>query len=76
MALLVEYKCEQTHNPSIYINRVQIYLAYKEINNISMQDIKIQVREKDEQSQTQENYFVVRAHLLYVPAFNTMKNFH
>ena len=45
MALLVEYKCEQTNNPSIYTNLAQMYLAYKEMNNISMQDIKTQVRE-------------------------------
>ena len=34
-----------------------------------------QVRDR-EQSQTRENYFEVRAHLLYVPAFNTIKNFN
>ena len=34
------------------------------------------MRERDEQSQTRENYFEVRAHLLYVPAFNIMKDFH
>jgi len=39
MALLVEYKYEQTNNPSIFVNIAQIYLAYKEMNNISMQDI-------------------------------------
>ena len=32
--------------------------------------------ERDEQSQTRENCFEVRAPLLYVPAFNTMKDFH
>ena len=40
-----------------------------------MQDIKTQVRER-EQAQTWENYFEIRAPLLYVPAFNTMKDFH
>jgi len=39
MALLVEYRFEQTNNPSIYINLAQIYLAYKEMNYISMPDI-------------------------------------
>ena len=34
------------------------------------------MRERDEKSQARENYFEVRAHLLYVPAFNTMKDFH
>jgi len=36
----------------------------------------VRERERDEQSQTQENCFEVRAHLLYVPAFNTVKDFH
>ena len=45
------------------------------MNNISMQDIKTEVRERDEQSQTRENYFEVQTHLLYIPAFNTMKDF-
>ena len=34
------------------------------------------MRERNEQSQIRENYFDVRAHLLYVPTFNTMKDFH
>ena len=37
MALLVEYKCEQTIQA--YNNKHKIYQAYKEKNNISMQDI-------------------------------------
>jgi len=45
------------------------------MENKSMQDIKHKW-ERDEQPQTSENYFEVRAHLLYVPAFNTMKDFH
>ena len=46
----------------------------KDTNNNSMQDIN--TNESELQSQTWENYFEVRAHLLYVPAFNTMKDFH
>ena len=40
-----------------------------------MQDINKKEIER-EQSQTREICFEVRAHLLYVPAFNTMKDFH
>jgi len=39
MTLLIEYKYEQTNNPSIYINLAQIYQAYKKTNNIRMQNI-------------------------------------
>ena len=74
MALLVEYKCEQTIQA--YNNLAQVYQAYKEINNISMPNINTSESERDEQSQTRENYFEVRAPLLYVPAFNIMKDFH
>jgi len=34
-------------NPSIYINKVQAYQAYKDMNNISMQDIKQQMRKRE-----------------------------
>jgi len=38
MALLVEYECEQTIQ--VYINlSTSIYQAYKEISNVSIQDI-------------------------------------
>ena len=43
MALLVEYKCEQTIPKHITI-RHKIYQAYKDKGNISMQDIKISER--------------------------------
>jgi len=77
MALLVKYKCEQTNNPSIFINLAQENIKHvKDTNNNSIQDINTNERERDEQSQTQENYFKVRAHFLYVPTFNTMKDFH
>ena len=59
-----------------YNNKTQVYQAYKNESNISMQDINKSERERDEQSQTRENYFEIRAPLLYVPAFNTMKDFH
>ena len=44
MALLVEYKCEQTIS-SIYQLSTSIS-AYKEINNISTQDISTSERER------------------------------
>ena len=76
MALLIEYKCEQTIS-SIYS------VKHKNLKHIRMLIIKACkiykhkcVRERDEQSQTQENCFELRAHLLYVPAFNTMKDFN
>ena len=76
MALLVEYKCEQTIPKDITIQH-KIYQAYKDESNISMQDIKTSERQRErEQSQTREICFEVRAPLLYVPAFNTMKDFH
>ena len=76
MALLVEYKCEQTNNPSLYINLEQGNIKQiRDMNNKHMQDIKHKW-EIYKQSQTREICFKVRAHLLYVPAFNTMKDFH
>ena len=77
MALLVEYKCEQTI-PSIYQLSIRNIKQVKYINNKQMQDIKTceREREKDEQSQTREICFEIRAHLLYVLVFNTMKDFH
>jgi len=77
MTLLVEYKCEQTNNSIIYINLAQRNIKHiRDMNNKNMQDIKHKWVERDEQSQTQENYFEVRVHLLYVPAFNSMKDFY
>jgi len=77
MALFAEYKFEQTNNPGIYINLAQGNFKHvKDTNYNSMQDINTSEREKDEQSQTRENCFEIRAHLLYVPAFNTIKDFH
>ena len=76
MALLVEYKCEQTIPKHITIQH-KMYQAYTDESNISMQDINTREREIErEQSQTLEICFEVRAPLLYVPAFNTMKDFH
>ena len=74
MTLLVEYKYEQA-NPSIYsIKHKYIkYVIY--MNNKSMHDIKHKW-ERNEQSQARENCFEIRAPLLYVPAFYTMKYFH
>ena len=75
MTLLVEYKCEQTI-PSKYQLSTRNIKQVKYINNKHMQDIKISERERDEQSQTWEICFEVRVHLLYVPVFNTKKDFH
>ena len=70
MALLVQYKCEQTIPAYINLN-TSIYQAYKDEGNISMQDINTSERE---QSQTREICFEVRALLLYIPAF-TLEGF-
>ena len=43
MTLLVEYKCEQTIPKHITIKH-KIYQAYKEISNVSMQDINTSER--------------------------------
>ena len=60
----------------MYISKAQRNIKHViDMNNKSMQDIKHKW-ERDKQSQTRENYFKIRAHLLYVPAFNTMKDFH
>jgi len=75
MTLLVEYKCEQTI-PNIYQLSTRKYQACNRYEQYEHARCKTQVRERDEQSQTQENCFEVRAHLLYVLAFNTMKDFH
>jgi len=40
------------------------------MSNKHEQDINTRERERDEQSQTREICFEVRAHLLYVSAFN------
>jgi len=41
MALLVKYKCEHTNKPKfVYQLSTREYQAYKNMNNISMQDIK------------------------------------
>jgi len=74
MALLDEYKGEQTNNPSMNVKH-KIYQAYKDEHNKNMQDVKHKC-ERDKQSQTREICFEVRAHLLYIFAFNTMKDFH
>ena len=75
MALLVEYKCEQII-PSIYQLSTRNIKQVKVTNNKHMQDVKPSVREREKQSQTRRICFEVRAHLLYVSAFNTMKDFH
>ena len=53
----------------------QVYQAYKYESNKGMQDINKRQRER-EQSQTQGICFEVRAHLLYIPAFDTTKDFY
>ena len=53
----------------------KLYQVYKDEHNKNMQNIKHKW-ERDEQSQTRKIYFKIRAHLLYVPAFKTMKDFH
>ena len=45
MALLVEYKCEQTIK-HITI-KYKIYQAYKEISNVNMQDINTSERSRE-----------------------------
>ena len=57
------------------INQTQVYQAYKDIGSVSMQDINTSERQR-EQSQTREICFEVRAPLLYIPTFNTMKDFN
>ena len=49
--------------------------AYKDKDNMHKQDINKWETER-EQSQTREICFEVRAPLLYVLAFNIMKDFH
>ena len=54
---------------------------YKTLLKISPFDMAIlalkQVGDREkEQSQTREICFKLRAHLLYIPAFNIMKDFH
>ena len=73
MALLVEYKCEQTIPKHITIKYTIKHI--RDMSNKHKQDIKTNERQR-EQSQTPEICFEVRAPLLYVPAFNTMKDFH
>ena len=75
MALLVEYKCKQKI-PSIYQLSTRKCQACNRYEQYQHARYKTQERERDEQSQILENYFEVRVYLLYVPAFNTMKNFH
>ena len=58
-----------------YIQLSTKYIKHiRDTNNKHKQDIKHKW-ERDEQWQTQENYFEIWAPLLYVPAFNTMKDF-
>ena len=71
MALLVECKCELTI-PSIYQFKHKYIKQVMNMNNKSMEDINTSERE---QSQARE-ICLVRTPLLYVSAFNTMKDFH
>ena len=43
MALLIEYKCEQS-NPKHITIKHKIYQAYKDESNVSMQDINTSER--------------------------------
>jgi len=52
------------------------YQAYKDKNNMNMQDINTsELRERWAIANTEE-LFRGSSHLLYVPAFTAMKNFH
>ena len=69
MALLLNTSVNK--QSQAYINIAQVYQAYKRQSNKHKQDINTSERQR-EQSQIWENCFEV----LYVPAFNTMKDFH
>ena len=77
MALLVKYKCEHTINPKhIYQQSINISSKDEQLKHARYINTSERERERDEQSQTRENCFEIRAHLLYVPTFNSMKDFH
>ena len=56
MALLVEYKCDQTIL-SIYQFKNKIYQAYKYKGNVSMQDINTSEREREKEIANTKDLF-------------------